>query len=157
MKVCLLVFESIQSDFCQHHLHVAIVELNSDPSKLVEEQDMLDGQEDKVSDLDLRIQNLCTLLFFKTVNPHKVCETTIQAKLLDIEKFVCYAGENLDRICIVKSSEERLVEQFSSVHTNVMEQDLKPDDSLKNLIVNIERSIFACSWVKKVSSGGQSA
>ena len=147
--------EVLDGEFKVHHY--AIVDHTEDEAALHDEQEALDGHDDDVAQLGLRIQQLMAACSTPDSSPRKVSAkrlARLQRKLISISDTITSLPSDSDNVCLLRQYEEQLSEfkgELSDVQNGLYSLDLEESDELCELQATIEKSIFDCSLeVKKL-------
>ena len=139
--------KDLKSDFMTHHL--ALIDALTDDSALETEQEVLDEHDEEVTQLDVRIQHLiATCSPPQDSNSHKLAHKRLLRLRKNLSESESVLSSDSDDVCMIHQHQEQLSDfkdELIDVRNSLLSLDLKEDDELNKLLIEVERCIFNVS------------
>ena len=141
--------QTLDQEYKVHHY--AIIDLLDEEEDLQREQETLDGHDDDVAQLSVRIQKLIDTSSSSNSDQHKVASK----RLRHLEKGISSTRDAItvlrpddSNVCLLHQHEERLAEfkkELCDIRRGLLSLDLDDTSELSMLQATVDKGIFDCS------------
>ena len=146
--------KALDAEFRTHHL--SIIDLTEEEEALTEEQQALDDHDNQVSELNIRIQRLTSLLTPSSASNLRKSSLRrlahLKVKIASIRGSIEVVTNNDDGVCTLQQYQEQIADlkkELKEIQSPLLEVDLERSDPLIEAQDAVERDIFQCSLAIK--------
>ena len=140
--------KTLQLDLRSHQL--AIIDRTDDEDALAEEQLALDDDEDRISELGIRIQRLATLATSTGQDVVRVANkqlTFVQAKLESISSAVSDLVDPEDLACTLEEYKDQVTQiktELTALNASLLSSDVPAEDPIMHNQAQVDKAAFDC-------------